>query len=76
MFRTAETYRTALRVEASTTTAEIKNFNETRKQWSPIATNAPYYNPDAVAILDAIARMDPKTGHIPGDVPSELRATQ
>jgi hypothetical protein len=31
---------------------------------------------DRVVANHAIQRMDPKTGHIPGDVPPELRATQ
>ena len=76
VLKTAEEYRLAIQIEASITNVGIKSLDDAWKRFGGFGDHVPYYNPEAVAIFDAIERMDPKTGHIPGDVPSELRPTQ
>jgi hypothetical protein len=69
-------YRNALKMQASMIRSIIKRYNTMWKQLGGSGVTPGYY-PDIVRIFDVIIdEMDPYTGHIVGDVPPRLRATQ
>lgn len=76
-YSTPDLYRFALRMEASITKGGIEGYYDAwKKGGGCMPGDPPGYSPDILSIFDAIERMDPKSGHIDGDVPERLRATQ